>query len=121
MANKSVGGTGKGVIGGRGVMGTPTAANYGGKLPRPGGKGLTGGRGVMGTLTAANYGGVLTRNPSTSLAGGLGMQAYGSPAKGSNLRTPRKATTATRNYQYGEVMGTPSPASLTAAHSRGAA
>lgn len=95
----------KGLIGGRGVFGTPTAANYDGKLSK--GKGLTGGRGVFGTSTAANYGGKLTTNRPTSLAGGLGMQGYGNPAKGLNTRTPRDATVATRNYQYGEVMGKP--------------
>lgn len=61
-----------------------------------------------------------TSNSPTSLAGGLGMQGYGNAAKGANLRTPRNATMATRNYQYGEVMGkpaapkpTPRPAKVT--------
>lgn len=106
----------KGLTGGRGVFGTPTAANYGGKLSK--GKGLTGGRGVFGTSTAANYGGKLTSNRPTSLAGGLGMQGYGNAATGANLRTPRNATMATRNYQYGEVMGKPAAPKPTAKPTR---
>lgn len=67
--------------------------------------GLKGGKGVFGT-PGVGYGGVLARK-ATSLAGGLGMQAYGNPKTGLNTRTPRDATMATRNYQYGEVMGKP--------------
>lgn len=117
MAKKSVGGTGKGLIGGMGVFGTPTAKNYGGKLQR-GGKGLTGGRGVFGTPTKANYGGKLQPGTPTatsekqisppqksiSLTGGLGMQGYRGTNAKTSFVTPRNATTATRNYQYGEVL-----------------
>lgn len=45
---------------------------------------------------------------SMSVAGGLGIQAYGDVSKSHTLRTPREATTATRDYQYGNVMGAPS-------------
>jgi hypothetical protein len=94
-----------GLKGGRGVFGTP-GVGYGGVMKREKPPGLKGGKGVFGT-PGVGYGGKLTSNGPTSLAGGLGMQGYGNAATGANLHTPRNATMATRNYQYGEVMGKP--------------
>jgi len=59
------------------------------------------------SMPAPNGEAAVTRNRPTSVAGGLGIQGYGNPAKAANFRTPRNATTATRNYQYGDVMGAP--------------
>jgi hypothetical protein len=101
--------------GGRGVFGVHTD-RYGGVLPsnaKPKATGMKGGRGVFGVHTD-RYGGVLTQNKPTSVVGGLGIQAYGnSKLRAPEFRSPKNATTATRNYQYGNVMG-PAPAAAPA-------
>jgi hypothetical protein len=58
--------------------------------------------------------GASATNKPTSVVGGLGFTAYGnSKLRAPEFRSPKNATTATRNYQYGNVMG-PAPAAAPA-------
>lgn len=58
--------------------------------------------------------GASAANKPTSVVGGLGFTAYGnSKLRAPEFRSPKNATTATRNYQYGNVMG-PAPAAAPA-------